>query len=85
MSRHHQGYARRGFRDLAGFDAVIHLAALSNDPLGNINPDLTHSINHIASVGLAKAAKAAGVGRFLFAPSCARWTGVMKSRLSAEV
>ena len=84
MSRHHQGYARRGFRDLAGFDAVIHLAALSNDPLGNINPDLTHSINHIASVGLAKAAKAAGVGRFLL-PSCARWTGVMKSRLSAEV
>jgi nucleoside-diphosphate-sugar epimerase len=59
--------------DLASFDAVIHLAALSNDPLGNINPDLTYSINHRASVGLAKAAKAAGVGRFLFASSCSNY------------
>jgi nucleoside-diphosphate-sugar epimerase len=59
--------------DLAGFDAVIHLAALSNDPLGNINPDLTYSINHRASVGLAKAAKEAGVGRFLFASSCSNY------------
>jgi nucleoside-diphosphate-sugar epimerase len=59
--------------DIAGFDAVIHLAALSNDPLGNINPDLTYSINHRASVGLAKAAKAAGVGRFLFASSCSNY------------
>jgi nucleoside-diphosphate-sugar epimerase len=59
--------------DLGGFDAVIHLAALSNDPLGNINPDLTYSINHRASVGLAKAAKAAGVGRFLFASSCSNY------------
>jgi nucleoside-diphosphate-sugar epimerase len=59
--------------DLAGFDAVIHLAALSNDPLGNINPDLTYSINHRASVGLAKASKAAGVGRFLFASSCSNY------------
>ena len=59
--------------DFAGFDAVIHLAALSNDPLGNINPDLTYSINHRASVGLAKAAKEAGVGRFLFASSCSNY------------
>jgi nucleoside-diphosphate-sugar epimerase len=59
--------------DLAGFDAVIHLAALSNDPLGNINPDLTYSINHSASVRLAKAAKEAGVGRFLFASSCSNY------------
>src|ERR1700679_723976 len=43
--------------DLAGYDAVIHLAALSNDPLSNIDPDLTYSINQRASVGLAKAAK----------------------------
>jgi nucleoside-diphosphate-sugar epimerase len=59
--------------DLAGFGAVIHLAALSNDPLGNINPDLTYRINHRASVGLAKAAKEAGVGRFLFASSCSNY------------
>jgi nucleoside-diphosphate-sugar epimerase len=59
--------------DLAGFDAVIHLAALSNDPLGNINPDLTYSINHRASVALAKAAKESGVSRFLFASSCSNY------------
>jgi nucleoside-diphosphate-sugar epimerase len=59
--------------DFAGFDAVIHLAALSNDPLGNINPYLTYRINHRASVGLAKAAKDAGVGRFLFASSCSNY------------
>jgi nucleoside-diphosphate-sugar epimerase len=59
--------------DLADFDAVIHLAALSNDPLGNLNPDLTYRINHRASVGLAKAAKEAGVGRFLFASSCSNY------------
>lgn len=56
--------------DLAGFDAVIHLAALCNDPLGNLNPGSTFDINHLASVRLAKAAKAAGVRRFLFASSC---------------
>src|SRR5437870_9445092 len=56
--------------DLRGFDAVIHLAALSNDPLGDINPDCTYAINHRASVRLAQLAKAAGVSRFLFASSC---------------
>ena len=55
---------------LGGFDAVIHLAALCNDPLGNLNPGSTYDINHHASVRLAKAAKAAGVGRYLFASSC---------------
>ncbi|HET6374991.1 MAG TPA: SDR family oxidoreductase, partial [Methylocella sp.] len=59
--------------DLEGFDAVIHLAALSNDPLGNLNPDLTYSINHRASVALAKAAKEAGVTRFLYASSCSNY------------
>jgi nucleoside-diphosphate-sugar epimerase len=57
-------------KDLVGFDAVIHLAALSNDPLGNVNPELTYDINHLASVRLAEAAKAAAVPRFLFASSC---------------
>ena len=56
--------------ELRGCDAVIHLAALSNDPLGDINPDCTYAINHRASVRLAQLAKAAGVSRFLFASSC---------------
>jgi nucleoside-diphosphate-sugar epimerase len=56
--------------DLRGFDAVVHLAALSNDPLGNLNPDSTYSINHRAAVHLAQTAKAAGVQRFVFASSC---------------
>jgi nucleoside-diphosphate-sugar epimerase len=60
-------------RDLDGFDAVIHLAALSNDPLGNLNPDLTFDINHRGSVHLAKVAKEAGVARFVFASSCSNY------------
>ena len=56
--------------DLRGFDAVIHLAALSNDPLSDLNPTLTYDINRDASVRLATAAKAAGVQRFLFSSSC---------------
>jgi len=59
--------------DLRGFDAVIHLAALSNDPLGDLNPSLTFDINHLASVRLAQAAKAAGVKRFVFASSCSNY------------
>jgi nucleoside-diphosphate-sugar epimerase len=55
---------------LATFDAVMHLAALCNDPLGNVDSDLTYDINHRASVRVARAAKAAGVGRFLFSSSC---------------
>jgi nucleoside-diphosphate-sugar epimerase len=61
------------WRDLEGFEGVIHLAALSNDPLGDLNPELTYDINHRASVGLAKLAKAAGVRRFLFASSCSNY------------
>jgi nucleoside-diphosphate-sugar epimerase len=60
-------------RDLAGFDAVIHLAALSNDPLGDLNPQLTYDINHLASVRLAALAKEAGVPRFAFASSCSNY------------
>jgi len=55
---------------LRGYDAVVHLAALSNDPLGNLNAQLTREINHRASLRLARAAKAAGVERFVFASSC---------------
>jgi nucleoside-diphosphate-sugar epimerase len=56
--------------DLRGFDAVIHLAALSNDPLGFLDESCTFDINHLGSVTLARAARAAGVSRFLFASSC---------------
>jgi nucleoside-diphosphate-sugar epimerase len=56
--------------DLKGFDAVIHLAALSNDPLSDLNPECTYEINHRASVRLAEVAKTAGVPRFLFSSSC---------------
>jgi nucleoside-diphosphate-sugar epimerase len=59
--------------DLRGFDAIIHLAGLSNDPLGNLNPDLTAQINHQASVHLATLAKAVGVPRFLFSSSCSNY------------
>lgn len=57
-------------KDLEGFDAVIHLAGISNDPLGDLNPGVTYDINHHASSNLARLAKAAGVGRFLFSSSC---------------
>jgi len=56
--------------DLDGFDAVLHLGALSNDPLGDLNPDITYAINHRAVVTLAEAAKAVGVERFVFSSSC---------------
>jgi nucleoside-diphosphate-sugar epimerase len=59
-----------GPRHLEGFEAVIHLAALSNDPLGDLHPQLTHDINHAASVRLAMVARQAGAERFLFASSC---------------
>ncbi len=55
---------------LRGFDAVIHLAALSNDPLGALAPEITYDINHHASVRLARLAKEAGVARFLYASTC---------------
>src|SRR5271166_3903034 len=59
--------------DLLGFDAVVHLAALSNDLLGDLDPDLTYEINHRASVWLAEVAKAAGVGRFVLSSSCSTY------------
>ncbi len=55
---------------MEGFDAVVHLAAISNDPVGNLNPDATLDINWRATASLAKAAKDAGVERFLFSSSC---------------
>jgi nucleoside-diphosphate-sugar epimerase len=59
--------------DLSGFDAVIHLAGLSNDPLGDYRPSLTEEVNFKASVRLAQLAKRAGVPRFLYASSCSNY------------
>jgi nucleoside-diphosphate-sugar epimerase len=59
--------------DLERFDAVIHLAALCNDPLGDLQADWTHDINHLASVQLATLARAAGVSRFVYASSCSMY------------
>jgi nucleoside-diphosphate-sugar epimerase len=56
--------------DLAGFDAIIHLAAISNDPLGNLNPQCTYDINHLASVHLAELGKRAGISRYIYSSSC---------------
>jgi nucleoside-diphosphate-sugar epimerase len=69
---------RKDTRDLTkaeieGFDAVVHLAALSNDPVGNLDPNLTYKINHLASVRLAELAKEAGVKRFVFSSSCSTY------------
>jgi nucleoside-diphosphate-sugar epimerase len=57
-------------RDLDGHDAVCHLAALSNDPMGELDPQLTFAINRDASIHVARIAKKAGVGRYLFSGSC---------------
>ena len=55
---------------LEGFDVVMYLAALSNDPVGNLNPELTYEINHDATIRFARLAKQAGVTRFIFSSSC---------------
>ncbi len=59
-----------GVDDLAGFDAVVHMGELSNDPLGELDADLTHAVNHRGSLRLAELARAAGVGRFVHMSSC---------------
>ena len=59
--------------DVEGMDAIIHLAGLSNDPMGDFNPEITYDINHRATVKLAKLAKQAGVRRFLFSSSCSTY------------
>jgi nucleoside-diphosphate-sugar epimerase len=70
--------------DLEGFEALIHLAALSNDPLGDLNPTLTYEINHAASVRLAKLAKEAGATRFVFSSSCSTYGAAGEGLLNEE-
>jgi nucleoside-diphosphate-sugar epimerase len=73
-----------GVEDLVGFDAVIHLAALSNDPLGDLRPDITYDINYSASVRLARLAKQAGIRRFLFSSSCSLYGASGTDRMIDE-
>ena len=82
-------YLRKDIRDitssdLKGFDAVLHLAGLSNDPLGYFNPEITHSINYHASVELAKLSKKVGVQRFLFASTCSVYGASDGSMMNEE-
>lgn len=70
--------------DFEGFDAVIHLAALSNDPLGELNPELTFEINHRASLHIATQAKEAGVRRFLYASTCSVYGVANQEALATE-
>lgn len=70
--------------DVQGYDAICHLAALSNDPLGNLNPDLTHAINYKASVRLAEMAREAGVKRFVFSSSCSTYGAAGNELLTEE-
>ncbi len=71
-------------QDLVGFDAIIHLAAISNDPIGNLNPQLTYEINHLATVRLARLAKEAGCARFLFSSSCSIYGAAGEEALTEE-
>src|SRR5262245_38494517 len=59
--------------ELSGFDAIVHLAALSNDPIGDLEPAWTYDINLHGTVDLARRAKEAGVARFIFASSCSMY------------
>jgi nucleoside-diphosphate-sugar epimerase len=70
--------------DLEGFDAVIHLAALSNDPVGDLDPSATYAVNYEASVRLAALAREAGVSRFLFSSSCSLYGAASEEQLLSE-
>ena len=69
---------------LAGFDAVVHLAALSNDPLGSLDPKITYDINLHASTRLARLSKQAGVRRFLYASTCSVYGAAGADELIGE-
>jgi nucleoside-diphosphate-sugar epimerase len=71
-------------KDLAGFDAVIHLGGLSNDPVGDLDPNCTYDINYHASVRMAELAREAGVKRFLFSSSCSIYGAASPSDILTE-
>lgn len=70
--------------DIDGFDAILHLAGLSNDPLGDLNPELTYEINHRASVRLAEIAKELGTERYIFSSSCSNYGAGVDDWLNEE-
>ncbi len=70
--------------DIDGFNAILHLAGLSNDPLGDLNPELTYEINHQASVRLAQIAKELGVERYIFSSSCSNYGAGVDDWLTEE-
>ena len=70
--------------DLKGFDAILHLAALSNDPLGDLDPALTYEINHLATVRLARMARQVGIERFLFSSSCSTYGSAGEHAVTEE-
>jgi nucleoside-diphosphate-sugar epimerase len=73
-----------GLGDVEGYDAVMHLAGLSNDPLGSLNPELTAEINHQASVRIAELAMRVGVRRFIFSSSCSNYGAANDDLLREE-
>ena len=82
-------YLRKDVRDvvlsdLKNVDAIFHLCALSNDPLGNLNPEITYEINHIGSVRLAKLAKKVGIQHFVFSSSCSVYGDSKEAEVSEE-
>ena len=75
---------RLSVKDLAGHDCLMHLAAISNDPMGDLDPQITYSINRDGSIQLAKLAKQAGVGRYLFSGSCSVYGAGKKLDLAED-
>lgn len=71
-------------RHLRGFDSIIHLAGIANDPLGHLDPQRTYEVNHLASVRLGRLAKQAGVERFVFASSCSLYGAASSDDLLTE-
>lgn len=80
----HKDVRDLGLSDLEGFDAVVHLAALCNDPLGDLHAEWTYDINHRASVNLARLAREAGVKRYLYASSCSMYGAAGDDDLLSE-
>ncbi len=72
------------YEDLDGFQAILHLAGLSNDPLGDLNPELTYDINHRASVRMAQMAKELGTERYIFSSSCSNYGAGVDDWLNEE-
>ena len=84
ISAHRLDIRDTEIEQLRGFDAVVHLAAISNDPLGHLDPERTYEINHRGSVRIARLAKRAGVERFIFASSCSLYGAASPDDLLTE-